>query len=90
MCIRDSPKESRSTLTIRDDDYRLSFLQGNFVTLTNMKDPEVEDAIDKMLSPMNVSLHAITPECRRKLIGRNAPRGLSLIHISTSRSRSSI
>ena len=45
------PKESRSTLTIRDDDYRLSFLQGNFVTLTNMSDHEVDDAIDKMLSP---------------------------------------
>lgn len=73
------PKESRSTLTIRDDDYRLSFLQGNFVTLTNMKDHEVEDAIDKMLSPMNVSLHAITPECRRKLIGRNAARGIEVL-----------
>lgn len=73
------PKESRSTLTIRDDDYRLSFLQGNFVTLTNMKDHEVEDAIDKMLSPMNVSLHAISPECRRKLIGRNAPRGIEVL-----------
>ncbi len=71
----------RAPLTIRDDDYRLSFLQGNFVTLTNMKDPEVEDAIDKMLSPMNVSLHAITitPECRRKLIGRNAPRGIEVL-----------
>lgn len=73
------PKESRNTLTIRDDDYRLSFLQGNFVTLTNMSDLEVDDAIDKMLSPMNVSLHAITPECRRKLIGRNAPRGIEVL-----------
>lgn len=73
------PKESRSSLTIRDDDYRLSFLQGNFVTLTNMSDDEVEDAIEKMLSPMNVSLHAITPSCRRKLIGRNAPRGLEVL-----------
>lgn len=73
------PRESRSTLTIRDDDYRLSFLQGNFVTLTNMKDHEVSDAIDKMLSPMNVSLHAITPECRRKLIGRNAARGIEVL-----------
>lgn len=73
------PKESRNTLTIRDDDYRLSFLQGNFVTLTNMTDAEADDAIDKMLSPMNVSLHAITPECRRKLIGRNAPRGIEVL-----------
>ena len=70
------PKESRDSLSIRDDDYRLSFLQGNFVTLTNMSDAEIEDAIEKMLSPMNVSLHAITPECRRRLIGRNAPRGI--------------
>ena len=73
------PKESRKSLSIRDDDYRLSFLQGNFVTLTNMKDDEVEDAIDKMLSPMNVSLHAITSEVRRKLIGRNAPRGIEVL-----------
>lgn len=73
------PKESRSSLTIRDDDYRLSFLQGNFVTLTNMSDAEVDDAIDKMLSPMNVSLHAISPDCRRKLIGRNAPRGVEVL-----------
>ncbi len=73
------PKESRSSLSIRDDDYRLSFLQGNFVTLTNMTDHEVEDAIEKMLSPMNVSLHAITPACRRKLIGRNAPRGIEVL-----------
>lgn len=73
------PKESRSSLSIRDDDYRLSFLQGNFVTLTNMSDAEVDDAINKMLSPMNVSLHAITPECRRKLIGRNAPRGVEVL-----------
>ena len=73
------PKESRSTLTIRDDDYRLSFLQGNFVTLTNMSDHEVDDAIDKMLSPMNVSLHAINPDCRRKLIGRNAARGIEVL-----------
>lgn len=73
------PKESRSTLTIRDDDYRLSFLQGNFVTLTNMSDHEVDDAIDKMLSPINVSLHAINPDCRRKLIGRNAARGIEVL-----------
>ena len=73
------PKESRDSLSIRDDDYRLSFLQGNFVTLTNMSDAEVDDAIDKMLSPMNVSLHAINPECRRKLIGRNAPRGIEVL-----------
>lgn len=73
------PKEHRSSLSLRDDDYRLSFLQGNFVTLTNMSDAEVQDAIDKMLSPMNVSLHAISPDVRRRLIGRNAPRGIEVL-----------
>lgn len=73
------PRESRRSLSIRDDDYRLSFLQGNFVTLTNMTDAEVDDAIDKMLSPMNVSLHAITPEVRRRLIGRHAARGIEVL-----------
>ena len=73
------PKEHRESLSIRDDDYRLSFLQGNFVTLTNMSDAEVDDAIDKLLSPMNVSLHAVSPEVRRHLIGRNAQRGLDVL-----------
>lgn len=73
------PPESRKTLSIRDDDYRLSFLQGNFVTLTNMSDEDVADVIEKNLSPMNVSIHAITPEVRRRLIGRNAPRGIEVL-----------
>ena len=73
------PKGHRKSLSIRDDDYRLSFLQGNFVTLTNMSDAEVEDAFDKMLSPMNVSLHAVSPEVRRRLIGRHAQRGLDVL-----------
>ncbi|MDY2776876.1 MAG: DUF512 domain-containing protein [Collinsella sp.] len=73
------PKEHRSSLSLRDDDYRLSFLQGNFVTLTNMSDAEVDDAIEKMLSPMNVSLHAISPDVRRRLIGRNAARGIEVL-----------
>ena len=73
------PKHLRTTLYIRDDDYRLSFLQGNFVTLTNLTDDDVANVIDKHLSPMNVSLHAVTPEVRRRLIGRNAQRGLDVL-----------
>ena len=73
------PKEHRETLSIRDDDYRLSFLQGNFVTLTNMTDAEVDDTVDKMLSPINVSLHAISPDVRRHLIGRHAQRGIDVL-----------
>lgn len=73
------PRESRKTLTIRDDDYRLSFLQGNFVTLTNMTDADVENVISKNLSPMNVSVHAVSPDVRRRLIGRNAARGMEVL-----------
>ena len=73
------PPEARATLTLRDDDYRLSFLQGNFVTLTNVTDEEAERIITCGLSPMNVSIHAITPEVRRSLIGRHAQRGIDVL-----------
>ncbi|MCR8908744.1 MULTISPECIES: DUF512 domain-containing protein [Atopobiaceae] len=73
------PPEARATLTLRDDDYRLSFLQGNFVTLTNVSDEEAERIVTCGLSPMNVSIHAITPEVRRSLIGRHADRGIEVL-----------
>ncbi|MDO4595972.1 MAG: DUF512 domain-containing protein [Coriobacteriaceae bacterium] len=73
------PKHMRNTLYIRDDDYRLSFLQGNFVTLTNMSDEDVDDVIDHALSPMNVSLHAVSPDVRRYLMGKNAQRGMDVL-----------
>ncbi len=73
------PPHMRDTLYIRDDDYRLSFLQGNFVTLTNMSDDDVERVISQRLSPMNVSLHAVDPDVRRALMGRNAARGMVVL-----------
>lgn len=73
------PPEARATLTLRDDDYRLSFLQGNFVTLTNVSDEEAERIVTCGLSPMNVSIHAITPEVRKNLIGRRADRGIEVL-----------
>ena len=73
------PKEARASLTLRDDDYRLSFLQGNFVTLTNVGDADVDRIISHGLSPMNVSIHAITPEVRRKMIGPHAARGVEVL-----------
>ena len=73
------PKGMRRTLYMRDDDYRLSFLQGNFVTLTNLNDDDVQRIIDCALSPLNVSLHAVTPEVRRALMGKNADRGMEAL-----------
>lgn len=77
--MRMLPPHMRGTLYIRDDDYRLSFLQGNFVTLTNLSDEDVERIITHRLSPMNVSLHAVSPDVRRRLMGRNAARGLEVL-----------
>ena len=71
--------DERPSLYVRDDDYRLSFLQGNFVTLTNLSDEELERIVELRLEPMNVSLHAVSPEVRAALIGRNAPRGIECL-----------
>ncbi len=73
------PEDARASLTLRDDDFRLSFLQGNFVTLTNVGDEDMQRIIDCRLEPMNVSLHAISPDVRRKLIGRHADRGIEVL-----------
>ena len=73
------PEDMRPSLTLRDDDYRLSFLQGNFVTLTNLTDDDVERIITCRLEPMNVSIHAVSPEVRQALIGRNAQRGIDVL-----------
>ena len=73
------PPGSRDSLSIRDDDYRLSFLQGNFVTLTNMTDEDVDRVIRLGLSPINVSLHAVTPDVRRRVMGKNEHRGIEVL-----------
>ena len=73
------PKEARASLTLRDDDYRLSFLQGNFVTLTNVTDEDVERIIRCGLEPMNVSIHCVSADVRRKMIGAHAARGIEAI-----------
>lgn len=77
--MRMLPDDARATLTLRDDDYRLSFLQGNFVTLTNVGDEDLERIVDQRLEPMNVSLHAVSPDVRRRLIGPRAQRGMDVL-----------
>lgn len=73
------PKGMRRTLYMRDDDYRLSFLQGNFVTLTNVSQDDIDRIVEQSLSPLNVSLHAVSPDVRLRLMGKNAARGLEAI-----------
>ncbi len=65
FCFIDQlPKGMRPTMYFKDDDSRLSFLQGNYVTLTNMKDRDLDRIIHYHLSPINVSVHTTEPELR--------------------------
>ncbi len=64
------PKGLRPSLYIKDDDYRLSFLHGNYLTLTNMGEDEFQRVIDQKLSPLFVSVHATDPEVRGRMLGR--------------------
>ena len=62
------PKGMRETLYFKDDDSRLSFLQGNYVTLTNMKDKDIERIIKFKLAPINISVQTTNPELRCKML----------------------
>lgn len=68
FCFIDQlPKGMRETLYFKDDDSRLAFLQGNFITLTNMSEEDIDRIIKYRISPMNVSVHTTNPELRIKL-----------------------
>jgi putative radical SAM enzyme (TIGR03279 family) len=72
--LKGNPKGMRKTLYVKDDDYRLSFFHGNFVTLTNLTDDDWARFEEQRLSPINVSVHATDVELRRYLLGnRTAP-----------------
>ncbi|MGN0202936.1 MAG: DUF512 domain-containing protein [Coprococcus sp.] len=65
FCFIDQlPKGMRETMYFKDDDSRLSFLQGNYITMTNMKDSALERIIRYKLEPINVSVHTTNPELR--------------------------
>jgi putative radical SAM enzyme (TIGR03279 family) len=70
------PRGLRRALYLRDDDYRLSFLQGNFVTLTNLSDDDVERISEQHLSPLYVSLHAVDRAVRDQLVCAREDRAL--------------
>ena len=69
FCFIDQmPKGMRDTLYFKDDDSRLSFLQGNYVTLTNMSEKDIERVIRYHLEPINISFQAMNPELRCKML----------------------
>lgn len=71
--IHQMPKKMRRTLYLMDDDFRLSFMHGNYVTLTNVSEVEFQRIIDQKLSPLYVSVHATDPELRGVLLGKKGP-----------------
>ena len=67
--LKGLPKGLRKPLYLKDDDYRLSFLHGNFVTLTNLTEADWARLEEQRLSPLNVSVHATDAALRRRLLG---------------------
>lgn len=69
FCFIDQlPKGMRKSLYFKDDDSRLSFLQGNFVTLTNMTDEDIDRIIRYRICPINISVHTTNPDLRIKML----------------------
>ena len=80
FCFIDQlPRGLRKTLYFKDDDARLSFLTGNYITCTNLSERELQRICDLKVSPLNISVHATDPELRAKLIGN--PRGREIMDI---------
>lgn len=81
FCFVDQlPKGMRDTLYFKDDDARLSFLMGNYITMTNLSEREIQRIIDLHISPINISVHATDPELRTVLLGsRRGAEGTQII-----------
>lgn len=82
FCFIDQmPKGMRESLYFKDDDSRLSFLFGNYITLTNITEHEIERIIKMHISPINISVHTTNPELRVKMMrNKNAGKVLSVIN----------
>lgn len=68
--VHQLPRGLRKPLYVKDEDYRLSFLNGNYVTLANLKTPELKRIIEQHLSPLYISVHATNPVLRERLLGK--------------------
>lgn len=82
FCFIDQmPKGMRDSLYFKDDDSRLSFLFGNYVTLTNLTDKDIDRIIEMRISPVNVSVHTMNPELRVQMM-KNPNSGTSLRYLN--------
>ncbi len=82
FCFIDQmPKGMRESLYFKDDDSRLSFLFGNYITLTNITEHEIDRIIKMHISPINISVHTTNPDLRVKMMtNKNAGNALSIIN----------
>lgn len=78
--IDQNPKGMRESIYFKDDDSRLSFLHGNYITLTNLKREDIDRIIEMHISPVNVSVHTTNPELRVKMM-KNKRAGQVLEYI---------
>jgi putative radical SAM enzyme (TIGR03279 family) len=78
FCFVDQlPSNSRQTMRVKDDDWRLSLMMGNFVTLTNVGPRELDRIIARRASPLYISVHATEPSLRARMLG--TPRGAAIL-----------
>ena len=75
FCFIDQmPKNMRDTLYYKDDDFRLSLIYGNYITMTNLSDEDIDRIIRLRVSPFNISVHTTNPELRVKMMAESAGR----------------
>lgn len=80
FCFIDQlPKGLRKTLYFKDDDSRLSFLHGNYITLTNLSDQDIDRIINLKISPINVSVHTTNPELRLRMMKN--PKSVNIMKV---------
>jgi len=74
--VRNLPPGLRSSLYEKDDDYRLSFLYGNFITLTNLAERDFDRIVSQRLSPLYISVHSTDSEIRSRMLGNSRAAGM--------------
>jgi len=83
FCFIDQlPEGMRETLYYKDDDVRLSFFQGNYITLTNLSRYDIERIIKLRISPLNISIHTLDPELRNFMLGtKRGAAGIEVLKV---------
>lgn len=77
--VHQLPKGMRRSLYIKDEDYRFSFLYGSYITLSNLKEADLERILGQQLSPLYISVHATEDQLRARLLGRPVPSLMPLL-----------